>query len=214
MSESTITDVSMAELRALLAELLRSQQDTDRRQKETDRQLREAERQMKEQTQATDRQLKQLGKQIGGLENKFGGFTEGLALPSMDKLLRQRFKMEFVAPRVRLAKNGESLEIDVLAYANGDINAVYVVEAKSNLREDSIEQMLETLRRLDHFLPEHRNKQLYGILAGVDIPLNVKAMALKQGLYLARIHDDEFTLDTPDNFTAKNFGASQNPTLP
>jgi len=39
----------------------------------------------------TDRQLKELGKQIGGLGAKFGSFTEGLALPSMEKILRQRF---------------------------------------------------------------------------------------------------------------------------
>nr|NCS30802.1 DUF3782 domain-containing protein [Microcystis aeruginosa F13-15] len=54
----------------LLAELTAAQ-------KETDRQLKE-----------TDKQLKELGKQIGGLGAKFGSFTEGLALPSMETILR------------------------------------------------------------------------------------------------------------------------------
>lgn len=208
MSESTFPDVSMAELRSLLAGLIRSQQETDRQLQETDRQLKEAERELRAQTKATNRQLKELGKQIGGLGNKFGGFTEGLALPSMDKILRKRFHMEFVAPRVKLSKDGENLEIDVLAYANGKVNAVYLVEVKSNPREEAVDQLLEALRRFGHFLPEHRDKRLYGILAGVDIPLDVKAKALKQGLYLARIHDDEFALEIPEQFEARDFGAA------
>ncbi len=59
----------------------------------------------------TDKQLKELGKQIGGLGEKFGSFTEGLALPSMTKILRERFKMEVSSPSVRVNKNGIDAEI-------------------------------------------------------------------------------------------------------
>lgn len=198
MSESILPDVGMAELRALLAELLRSQQ-------ETDRQLKETERQLKAQANATDRQLKELGKQIGGLGNKLGSFTEGLALPSMQKILRERFGMEVISPSVRVSKDGEDLELDVLSYANGEINAAYVVEVKSHLREEAIDQILGILNKFGRFFPEHRNKKLYGILAAVDIPKEVRAKALRQGLYLARIHDDEFELETPEGFRARCF---------
>ena len=88
----------------------------------------------------TDRQIKELGKQIGGLGAKFGSFTEGLALPSMEKILRQRFGMEVVSPSVRVSKEGQHLEIDVLAYTNGNLNIAYIVEVKSHAREDSITQ--------------------------------------------------------------------------
>jgi hypothetical protein len=81
----------------------------------------------------TDRQLKELGKQIGGLGSKFGSFTEGLALPSMEKILRQRFGMEVVSPSVRVSKEGRHLEIDVLAYSNGDLNTAYIVELRAML---------------------------------------------------------------------------------
>jgi len=57
--------------------------ETDKRFKETD-----------ERFKATDRQLKELGKPIGGLGNKFGGFTEGMAFPSMRRILRERFNLE------------------------------------------------------------------------------------------------------------------------
>lgn len=68
-------------------------------QKATDQQLKELGKQ-------TDRQLKELGKQIGGIGDKFGYFTEGLALPSMEKILHEQFHMEFVSPRVKGNKKG------------------------------------------------------------------------------------------------------------
>ena len=58
----------------------------------------------------TDRQIRELGKQIGGLGKKFGSFTEGLALPSLEKQLRDRFGMEVISPSVRASKQGQHLE--------------------------------------------------------------------------------------------------------
>jgi hypothetical protein len=68
------------DLWTLLRELIEAQKETERRFQETDHEIRN-----------TDRQIRELGKQIGGLGEKFGSFTEGLALPSMERLLRQRF---------------------------------------------------------------------------------------------------------------------------
>ena len=153
----------------------------------------------------TDRQLKELGKQIGGLGAKFGSFTEGLALPSMEKILRQRFGMEVVSPSVRVSKEGRHVEIDVLAYSNGDLNTAYIVEVKSHAREESIAQLKSILQRFRSFFPEHKDKQLYGILAAVDLSNGLREKILQEGLYVARIHDQVFELDIPDNFQPKTY---------
>ncbi|MBU6230183.1 MAG: DUF3782 domain-containing protein, partial [Cyanobacteria bacterium REEB459] len=178
-------------------DILRLFQETDRQLKETDRQLKETALLLREKSletdrkfQETDHQLKELGKQIGGLGSKFGSFTEGLALPSMEAILQQRFGMTVVTPRVRARQKGAHLEIDVLAYANGDINRAFLVEVKSHPREEAIAQLRTTLSRFREFFPEHRDKQLYGILAAVDWSEAVKAQAIAEGLYVARIHDD------------------------
>lgn len=55
----------------------------------------------------------------------------------MEKILRQRFGMETTSPSVRVSKGGQHIEIDVLAYANGELNTAYIVEVKSHAREDS-----------------------------------------------------------------------------
>jgi hypothetical protein len=171
----------------LLAELTTAQ-------KETDRQLK-----------ATDRQLKELGKQIGGLGAKFGSFTEGLALPSMEKILRQRFGMKVVSPSVRASEDGKHIEIDVLAYTNGDLNTAYIVEVKSHAKEESVTQLKSILQRFRTFFPEHGDKQLYGILAAVDMSPELREKTLQEGFYVARIHDEVFELDTPENFQPQSY---------
>ncbi|KHG42707.1 MAG: DUF3782 domain-containing protein [Aphanizomenon flos-aquae KM1D3_PB] len=185
----------------LLKEVSQQQKETAQQQKETDLLFKEISQQQK----ATDRQLKELGKQIGGLGAKFGSFTEGLALPSMETILGQQFGMEVISPSVRVSKGGQHMEIDVLAYANGELNTAYIVEVKSHAREDSITQLKSILQRFRNFFPEHKNKRLYGILASVDLSNELREKILQEGLYVARIHDQVFELDIPNNFQAQSY---------
>jgi hypothetical protein len=206
----------------LLAELTTAQKETDRQLKETDKQLKEVSQQQKEtelllkevsqqqkenaqQQKETDKQLKELGKQIGGLGAKFGSFTEGLALPSMETILGQQFGMEVISPSVRVSKEGQHLEIDVLAYSNGELNTAYIVEVKSHVRQEDITQLKSILQRFRRFFPEHKDKKLYGILAAVDLSPELREKILQEGLYVARIHDQVFELDIPDNFQPQTY---------
>ncbi|GBD52542.1 DUF3782 domain-containing protein [Microcystis aeruginosa NIES-298] len=185
----------------LLAELTAAQKETDLLLKEVSQQQKENAQQQKK----TDKQLKELGQQIGGLGAKFGSFTEGLALPSMETILRQRFGMEVVSPSVRVSKDGKHLEIDVLAYTNGELNTAYIVEVKSHAREESITQLKSILQRFRSFFPEHKDKKLYGILASVDLSNELREKILQEGFYVARIHDQVFELDIPDNFQPRPY---------
>lgn len=153
----------------------------------------------------TDRQIRELKQQIGGLGNKFGGFAEGMAFPSMKKVLWETFKMEHVSTRVRTRQGADEIELDVLAYANTTVNEVYIVEVKSALDDRAINQILSTLKRFPKFFPEHNDKALYGILAIVDSHPHTIQRALEEGLYLAEIHDDLFEITSPKGFVPKSF---------
>ena len=206
------TELSLADIQGLFADVALRFQETDRKFQETDRKFQETDRKFEKTdrlidklSRETSQKIRELGQQIGGLGNKFGSFTEGLALPSMEKILRQRFGVDTISPSVRISRKGKHLEIDVLAYANGEINTAYVVEVKSLLREESIQQLLEILEQFAEWFPEHRDKKLYGILAAVDIPESLRLRILEQGLYLARIHEDLFELQVPDDFRPRRF---------
>jgi hypothetical protein len=189
----------------LLAELATAQKETDRQLQETSREIKELNRELTQQLKEQGKQLKEQGKQIGGLGAKFGSFTEGLALPSMETILRERFGMEIISPSVRASKQGQHMEIDVLAYTNGNLDTAYIVEVKSHAREDSITQLKNILQRFRFFFPEHKDKQLYGILAAVDLSTELREKILQEGLYVARIHDQVFELDIPENFHPQTY---------
>ena len=153
----------------------------------------------------TDQQLKELSKQLNRLGEKFGGFAESLALPSMTKVLTERFSMEVICPSVRVNKQGERMVIDVLAYASSDINEAYIVEVRTNASEEAIERLRNTLECFRRLFPMHEDKTVYGILAAVDMPDDLRERILKAGFYVARIHDQVFELDVPANFKPRAY---------
>lgn len=152
----------------------------------------------------TDRQIRELGKQIGGLGDKFGSFTEGLALPSMTKILGKRFGMDTIASGLLSRKNGTAMELDVFAWSKTRDEA-YIVEVKSHLRDEALDQMRKTLREFHDYFPDYAGKKIYGIIAAVHIPERMREKVLKEGLYLARIHDGQFELEIPDGFQPRAF---------
>jgi len=222
-----MTDQELRELVARIAEMqaetARQMVETDRKMAETGRILKESaeraaeerrkieedlaeeRRKTEEERRKTERVIRQVNKQLGELGNKFGSFAEGMALPSMEKILRDRFNMDVVTPRATSRLNGRMIEVDVMAYDNGSRNELYVVEVKSHLTREGIDQILKTIEEFPRFFGAHRDRTVYGIIAAVDIPQNIRAEVLKEGLYLARIHDGEFELLTPKNFKPRAF---------
>lgn len=154
----------------------------------------------------TDAMTKANQKMIGDLGNKFGSFAEGMALPSMQRILEENFGMTHTQPRYRIKKNGLLVqEIDMLAHANGSVNTAIVVEIKSDLKGKDVEQVLSIMDKFYDLFPEHKGKKLYGIIAYIDASEEGINRALKAGFYLASIHDELFEIKVPVGFVPKDF---------
>ena len=190
------------EVRELRESQQKSQQETNRLIQETDKQIQKTDKQI----QKTGQQIKEVSAQIGGLGNKFGRFAEGMAFPTMEKILRQRFGLETIALRVkRKRKQGDELELDVLAYSNSDKKEVFVVEIKSHLQQRELTQVLKTLAQFPEFFPEHSDKKLYGMVVAVDASKEMQQKVIEEGLYLALTHDEQFDLQIPEHFQPRCF---------
>ena len=199
--QSKDTDRKMQETDRLIRDLRESGQETDRRMQETDRKMQETDRELRE----TGRYIKELSKKIEGIGDKFGYFTEGMALPSMERMLNERFAMENISPRHRVRRAGREQEYDVLAWANGSVSLAIVVEVKSRVRREAIAQLESQLNTLPEMLPEIASKSRIGILAGVDWDAGVREEAQAAGLYTASIHDEIFSLTTPEGFAPRRW---------
>lgn len=172
----------------------------------TDRELRDLVAENTKQIGELSKSQKELGKQIGHIGNSFGRFTEGLFLPSLEKILLKDFGMDTVAPRIKRKRNGSNVELDVLSYNNSEKNTAIVVEIKSNLKYDDIIEFLDLLEKFPKFFPEHKDKKIYGMVAAVSISPELKAKAEKFGLYVVKISDETFRLISDRKFDAKDFG--------
>ena len=154
----------------------------------------------------SDRLFESIHRDLGRLGNKQGDYTEALFRPSLTRVLREQFGMTVVLPSLRIQRGGDGMQIDMLAHADDEIPEVYVVEIKTQLRKDAFDQLFAHLRKLPRFFPEHRGKRLFGVLAALDVPDDLRTRAAKEGLYLATIKDDVFEIAPPDDFEPQAFG--------
>lgn len=159
----------------------------------------------------TDRQIKQVNKQLGELGNKWGSFTEGMAIPSMSKVLYDDFGLQVVLPNAKVRQNGHSLEVDVLAHTNDDRRIVFVVEIKSHLTQAGIDQIKKTIADLPTFFPHLAGHTVYGVISAVHVTDHMRQEVLKEGLYLAQISDETFKLRVPRNFKPHAFAPTVKP---
>ncbi len=198
------------ELKALVAENslaireLRRESHASRR--ESEKRWQESREEILASRQETDRLISSLNLQLGRIGNKLGVYSESIIRPSLERALREQFGMTKIHSPLHLKDNGDEIEIDVVGYSADESKGVYLAEIKSQLRQDGIDQLLEDLRRFIRFCPEHRGKKLFGILAALDIPADLRAQVVRQGLYLATIKDDVFEIVPPDGFTPHAFG--------
>ncbi len=190
-----MTDQELKDLVASLAE------DTKRMKAEADKRAAELEVIQKE----TARQISELGKQIGGLSNKFGTFTEGLTLPSVQNLLFERFGVEDFMPRRRRRFQGEIVELDALGIVNGSRNEAYIVEIKSHLRSDGVEQLLAIIAKFRAAFPEYNDKKVFGILVAADASADGVQAARNAGFYLITFQDDIMRFESDEGFVPKAY---------
>lgn len=193
------------ELKELVASLAIDTKELRQAQIENERIIAEERRKTEEERRKTEQMLRELGKQIGGLGNKFGSFTEGLALPSVQRLLFERFGVEDFMPRRRKRVGSETIELDALGLVNGTRNEAYIVEIKSHLRGESVQQMTTILQKFRTIFPEYASMKLFGIIAAADASAEALKEAQEAGFYALTFEDDLMQFHDENGFVAKAY---------
>jgi small-conductance mechanosensitive channel len=166
----------------------------DKRAVEADKRAAEADKRAAQ----AERDTQEMKRQLGGLGNKFGSFTEGLLLPSVDRMLTERFGVTDFVMRMKSKRGAETLELDGFGFTNGEKNIGFIVEVKSHLDSRSIDQTLSQLRRFGRFHPQYKSMTLYGIIAAVDaISETMRKAVYNAGLYLVTVDDDIAEMPAP-----------------
>ena len=197
------------EIKQILHDVAIRQAETDKRTAETDKRLdritilseQNAERQAE-----TDRQIQRVDKQLGELGNKWGSFTEGLLERSVQRIMVKDLGITDTSFGATKYKNGKTIEIDVLGVSNGNNNRVVIAEIKSHLRETAIEQIQQQLNDYLYFAPEHKDKELLGLIACISAAPNIIQQALKAGLIVLIVNDNLLEYySTNKQYTIKDY---------
>ena len=127
-------------------------------------------------------QIKETDKKVNKLTGKWGRFVEGLIVPAAERMFKERkIDVDTVYQRVKKHKNGDEIEIDILAL-NGDY--AVLIEAKSTLGLDDVKDHIESLCKFKSFFPEYADRKVIGAVAGIVIDEGADRFAYKKGLIL------------------------------
>ena len=181
---------TMAELREIMAELARSQQETQvslkQDQAETQRFLREL-------AADGERRLKKLEKLYGGVSDNSGRHAEEFFQNALRKTLTfGGIKFDELKPN--LAFSGKkNCEFD-MALTNGD--AIAIIEARNRVRQKYVQELATTkLAQFRKFFPNYANYKIYLGLAGFSFEKAVYDEAKKYGVGVIRQNGDSVQVD-------------------
>jgi hypothetical protein len=121
----------------------------------------EFERAMRESREEYDRRIAKLektvaetNKAVSALTTRWGRFVEELVEPAVIDLFQQRgIDVKEIHPRMRTRKQGFAMEIDIFAV---DDDVAVLVECKSRLSQDDVDEFIEKLKRFKLSFPHYR----------------------------------------------------------
>ena len=116
---------------------------------------------------------------------ELGDRWAGMPMTSIINILSDTFKLSTTTHSMTKRVNDDFIEFDAFGYERGNIKTAVIVQINSHLGENAVEQLEETMAKFPIFFPDHADKKLYGIIACVHAPDNIKNLLRKKGIYLA-----------------------------
>jgi len=180
-----------AEIDRLFAE---SKAEDERRKAEADQTMEELKRGIAK----LEKTVERTSKAVDSLTTRWGRFVEELVEPAVIKLFQAKgIDVKEVHPRLESKRDEFSMEIDIMAV---DETELVLVECKSRLSKDDVDEFLEKLPKFKLAFPHYKNYQVYGAVAGIEIDRGVDRYGYKKGLFVIKPSGDTVAIINKDNF--------------
>ncbi len=215
MSQQPITiDDIYALFRTSQEELQRSREEYDRRvaesKAESDRRAAESRAEYERLAAESARSMAELKKSVAettravnALTSRWGRFVEELVEPAVVRMFQERgIDVKEKHPRVSVKRETVAMEIDILVV---DTTDVVLVECKSRLSRDDVNDFIEKLEKFKIAFPAYKNYQAYGAVAGIEINEGVDRYAYQKGLFVIRPSGDTVEIVNDQKFKPKTW---------
>jgi hypothetical protein len=186
-----------AEFEKALKETQQAHKETEQAIKETQQAHRETVKTLQETHLAHQETEKTLNKAIGGLSNTLGSLIEHIMIPGLPRKFRQ---FGFSFDRITTVKWADGkgniyTEIDGLL-ENG--SQAMVVEVKTTLRRDDIDDHLERMDRVRKYADDHGDKRDFlGAMAATIIDKDTKEYTLSKGFFVIEPSGEDVKITKP-----------------
>jgi len=135
-----------------------------------------------------DKKLIETDKRIGNLAGTWGKFVAEMVKPKIVELFKEKgIQIETTIQSVEGFKNGQKFyEIDLLLI---NTNVAVVVEIKSSLSVEDINEHLERIEKIRKIAPKRIDLSgvtIYGAVAGMIVEGEADKYAYKKGLFVLR----------------------------
>jgi len=163
-------------------------------------------RKTSDEVRETSEAVRQLNDTLGGMGGHLGEVIEFIVVPkirpAINALGDHSFKEITARKIIETVINDRKrklTEVDVLLYGDAEVMAV---EVKTCLQTSDVDKHLVRLQKLrDHETDaEIKGKTLFGAVVGAIVHDPIRAYALKKGLYVIEIReeDDKLDIEKPD----------------
>jgi len=186
---------SKAEYDRLVAE---SKAEYDRHRVEIENLLAESKLESDRSMTELKRTVERTSKAVDSLTTRWGRFVEELVEPAVLRLFQEKgIDIKEVYPRARVKRQGIAMEVDILAVDDTDL---VVVECKSRLSQDDVDEFIEKLTRFKIAFPHYQNYRAYGAVAGIEINEGIDRYAYKKGLFVIKPSGDTVAIINDADF--------------
>ena len=177
--------------------------ENERRAEEAEQYRAETARILAEAKLESDRTIAELKRIVNSLTTRWGRFVEELVQPAVLRLFQEKgIDIKEIYPRARVKRQGIAMEIDVLAVDDTD---VVLVECKSRLSKDDVDEFLEKLTRFKIAFPHYKNYQAYGAVAGIEVDEGIDRYAYNKGLFVIKPSGDTVEIINDENFRPRTW---------
>jgi hypothetical protein len=160
-----------------------------------------------EKVKETTEQVKEMSREIRKMEHQFtsmwGKLVESLVRGDLISLLNRRnISVRSTLQRVEGIYNKRRFEFDIIAVNGVEI---VVVEVKTTLKNEDIRHFIDKLGNIKEWLPDYKDKKIYGAVAFIHTEENVVSFAESSGLLVIRATGSSASIINQDDFYPRIF---------
>ena len=170
--------------------------------KEFKREMKDFKDEMKEFKEEMRANIKDLNKKFGDMSRKLGTIVEDLVLPSMPRIIQEKFGFELEEFTInnKFKKEGRNQEFDAVGVYK---DFVFLNSTKTTVRDSDVLQLKQHIQDFPFWYPRHKGKKIYGILAGFDISESIIKICEKEDFLVMGVGGDLMELVNSPDFMPK-----------